>query len=142
MLTSESKLSAAGSFPSRPLPLESGEFMHSREFLRRYERMPQLKQAELVEGVIHMGSPVSVRQAKLGALVQGWLVAYARRQPEPEVHTNATVILESVAPFRCQKVGGTRFSPSRRKPPASGVRSPYSLAAPAVSLTHFWKRER
>ena len=32
MLTSESKLSAAGSFPSRPLPLESGEFMHSRVF--------------------------------------------------------------------------------------------------------------
>ena len=40
------KPSAAGSSPSRPLPLESGEFMHSREFLRRYERLPQVKKAE------------------------------------------------------------------------------------------------
>ena len=51
MLAVASKPSAAGSSPSRPLPLESGEFMHSREFLRRYERMPQVKKAELIEGV-------------------------------------------------------------------------------------------
>ena len=42
----------AGSPPSRPLPLESGEFMHSRKFLRRYERLPQVKKAELIEGVL------------------------------------------------------------------------------------------
>jgi hypothetical protein len=26
--------------------------MHSREFLRRYERLPQVKKAELIEGVL------------------------------------------------------------------------------------------
>jgi hypothetical protein len=78
MLAVASKPSAAGSSPSRPLPLESGEFMHSREFLRRYQRLPQVKKAELIEGVVYMGSPVSVRHAKPDALIQGWLVAEAR----------------------------------------------------------------
>jgi hypothetical protein len=48
-----SKPSAAGRTPRRPLPLESGEFMHSREFLRRCERLPQVKKAELIEGVVY-----------------------------------------------------------------------------------------
>ena len=90
-----SKPSAAGSSSSRPLPLENGEFMHSSEFLRRYERMPQVKKAELIEGVVYMGSPVSVRHAKPDALIQGWLVAYASRHPETEALTNATVILDA-----------------------------------------------
>ena len=95
MLAVANKPSAAASSPSRPLPLESGEFMHSREFLRRYERMPQVKKAELIEGVVYMGSPVSVRHAKPDALIQGWLVAYVSRHPETEALTNATVILDA-----------------------------------------------
>jgi hypothetical protein len=64
MLAAASKPSAAGSPLDRPLTLESGEFLHSREFLRRYEYMPQAKKAELIEGVVSMGSPLSVRYAK------------------------------------------------------------------------------
>ena len=63
MLAVGSKTSEVGSFPGHSLPLESGEFMHSREFLRRYERMPQVKKAELIEGVVYMGSPVGIRHA-------------------------------------------------------------------------------
>ena len=95
MLAAAGKPSEAEKSPSRPLPLESGEFMHSREFLRRYESMPQVKKAELIEGVVYMGSPVSVRHAKPDALIQGWLVAYASRHPETEALTNATVILDA-----------------------------------------------
>lgn len=94
MLAVESKPGAAGNSPSRPLPLESGEFMHSREFLRRYECMPQIKKAELIEGVVYMGSPVSVRHAKPDAVIQAWLATYASRHPETEALTNATVILD------------------------------------------------
>jgi hypothetical protein len=36
--------------------------MHASEFLRRYERMPQVKKAELIEGVVYMGSPDSGRK--------------------------------------------------------------------------------
>ncbi len=30
------------------------------EFLRRYERMPHVNKAELIEGVVHRASPVRV----------------------------------------------------------------------------------
>jgi len=95
MLAVKSKPSLAGSSAYPPLPLENGEFMHSREFLRRYERMPQVKKAELIEGVVYMGSPVSVRHAKPDAIIQAWLVTYASRHPETEVLANATVILDA-----------------------------------------------
>jgi len=41
-------------------PLENGARLSSREFLRRYEAMPELKKAELVKGVVYMPSPVTV----------------------------------------------------------------------------------
>ena len=56
MLAVAGKPNAAGNSPGRSLPLESGEFMHCREFLRRYERLPQVKKAELIEGVVYIGS--------------------------------------------------------------------------------------
>lgn len=69
--------------------------MHSREFLRRYECMPQVKKAELIEGVVYMGSPVSVRHAKPDGVIQLWLGTYASRHPETEALPNATVILDA-----------------------------------------------
>jgi Uma2 family endonuclease len=47
--------------PSEEIPpLESGDRLSRAEFERRYEAMPGLKKAELIEGVVHMPSPVSV----------------------------------------------------------------------------------
>ncbi len=40
-------------------PLQAGDRLTRTEFERRYEAMPELKKAELIEGVVHMGSPVS-----------------------------------------------------------------------------------
>ncbi len=95
MLVAAGKPSAAENSPGRPLPLESGESMHSREFLRRYGRMPQVKKAELIEGVVYMGSPVSVHHGKPDALIQAWLVTYASRHSETEAYANTTVILDA-----------------------------------------------
>lgn len=96
MLTVEAIPSAAPArTPPAPPALENGELLRSREFLRRYERMPRLKKAELIEGVVYMGSPVSVRHAKPDALVQTWLGAYASRHPGVELLTNATVVLDA-----------------------------------------------
>jgi hypothetical protein len=39
-------------------PLEPGDRLTREEFERRYEAMPRLKKAELLEGVVHMPSPV------------------------------------------------------------------------------------
>ncbi len=40
------------------LPLESGDRLTREEFERRYEAMPQLKKAELIEGVVYVPSPL------------------------------------------------------------------------------------
>ena len=45
--------------PSRIPPLQSGDRLTVEEFERRYDAMPNLKKAELIEGVVFVGSPVS-----------------------------------------------------------------------------------
>lgn len=44
--------------PRRVPPLENGDRLSVEEFERRYEAMPALKKAELVDGVVYMPSPV------------------------------------------------------------------------------------
>ena len=39
-------------------PLESGDHLSRAEFGRRYDAMPGLKKAELIEDVAYMGAPV------------------------------------------------------------------------------------
>ena len=39
-------------------PLENGDRLSREEFERRYEAMPHVKKAELIDGVVYMGSPV------------------------------------------------------------------------------------
>lgn len=95
MTAVEAKPSLIGTTPGRLLPLENGECLHSREFLRRYNRMPQLKKAELIEGVVYMGSPVSIDHGKPDAIIQAWLVTYTSRHPEAEASANTTVILDA-----------------------------------------------
>ena len=40
-------------------PLESGDHLSRAEFHRRYEMCPEIKKAELIEGVVILGSPVN-----------------------------------------------------------------------------------
>jgi hypothetical protein len=47
-----------------PPPLENGARLTSREFLRRYEAMPEVRKAELVEGIVYMPPPVSADHSK------------------------------------------------------------------------------
>jgi Uma2 family endonuclease len=43
-------------------PLENGDRLTRAEFERRYAAMPQVKKAELIEGMVHMPSPVRMKQ--------------------------------------------------------------------------------
>ena len=75
-------------------PLENGDRLTADEFLRRYELMPGLKKAELIEGIVHVPSPV--RQKYHGAphsTLIGWLFAYRARTPGVELGDNSTVHL-------------------------------------------------
>ncbi len=64
-------------------PLENGDQLSATEFLRRFEAMPNLKKAELIQGQVYiMSSPVRFDQhAYPDGLVQGWLFTYAVHTP-------------------------------------------------------------
>jgi Uma2 family endonuclease len=76
-----------------PPPLQNGDRLTSHEFLRRYEAMPEVKKAELVAGIVYMGSPISVDHARPDNLLQTWLGVYTAETPGVECSTNATMIL-------------------------------------------------
>lgn len=58
-------------------PLEPGDRLTRDEFERRYAAMPNLKKAELIEGVVYMPSPVRVyRHGKPHADLITWLGVY------------------------------------------------------------------
>jgi Uma2 family endonuclease len=75
-------------------PLESGDRLGAIEFLRRYEAMPDVKKAELIEGTVYMPSPVRLIHAAPDTIVQGWLLTYAARTPGTQAAGNATVRLD------------------------------------------------
>jgi hypothetical protein len=75
--------------------LEPGDHLTRDEFERRYDAMPDLKKAELIEGVVYMPSPV--RQAQHGSphfdLIT-WLGVYRAATPGVEGGDNSTIRLD------------------------------------------------
>jgi Uma2 family endonuclease len=76
-------------------PLENGDRLTRAEFERRYEAMPELKQAELIEGVVHMPSPVRQRyHRRQHSHLNFWLCAYEGSTPGVEVGDSSTLWLD------------------------------------------------
>jgi len=66
------------------------------EFERRYNAMPHIKKAELVEGVVYMASPVRSRShGKPHALLLAWLTDYWLDTSGTDLNIEATVRLDS-----------------------------------------------
>ena len=79
---------------SEPL-LEAGDRLSRDEFERRYERMPHVKKAELIEGTVYMPSPVRARKhGKPHIHLAGWLAVYEAETPGVECFDNSTVRLD------------------------------------------------
>lgn len=77
------------------LPLENGDRLTRPEFERRYQAMPELKKAELIEGVVYMSSAVRARNhAQPHGQIIGWLFVYSTATPGVELFDNATVRLD------------------------------------------------
>lgn len=58
-------------------PLENGDRLTRCEFERRYALRPDLKKAQLIEGIVYMPSPVSLVHAEAHSAIQGVLAIYA-----------------------------------------------------------------
>ena len=76
-------------------PLESGDRLGAVEFLRRYEAMPEVKKAELIEGTVYLLSPVRLSHAASNSLIQAWLGTYAARTHGTQAAGNVTVRLDA-----------------------------------------------
>ena len=76
-------------------PLRDGDRLTRAEFERRYEAMPHVKKAELLEGVVHMPSPVRFHQhGKPHLHLATWLGNYEADTPGVEAADNATARLD------------------------------------------------
>jgi Uma2 family endonuclease len=84
--------------PARPEPLpplENGDRLTRDEFERRYDAMPRLKKAELIEGEVHVASAVRYKgHSKPNAYLLGWLVSYASATPGTEPGDNGSIRLD------------------------------------------------
>jgi Uma2 family endonuclease len=85
--------------PAQPIlavpPLENGDRLSRAEFERRYQAMPKLKKAELIEGVTYMASPLRIKShgEPHGNLI-GWLWTYKIATPGTILGDNPTVRLD------------------------------------------------
>ncbi len=79
-------------------PLNRGDQMTRAEFLRRWEMHPEIKQAELIGGIVYMPSPLSVDHAEMDSPVGGVLWFYATHTPGTKAGHNATTLMLEDAP--------------------------------------------
>ena len=93
--------------------LESGDRLTAGEFRRRFHQRPDIRKAELIEGVVYVASPARAPQHGDPEGDPGtWLGAYRARRPELRISHNATVRLDAdneVQPDVCLRriTGGT-----------------------------------
>ena len=82
--------------PPAATPLKSGDRLTRSEFERRYSARPDIKKAELIEGIVRMPSPVRYEaHAKPHAALCGPLMVYAAHTPGVGVADNATIRLDA-----------------------------------------------
>jgi hypothetical protein len=76
-------------------PLKEGDRLSREEFERRYDAMPELKRAELINGVVLMPSPVRHEQhGNPHAYLTAWLVCYEMNTPGTSIGDNSTIRLD------------------------------------------------
>ena len=75
--------------------LEAGDRLSRAEFERRYEAHPEIKKAELIEGIVHVPSPTRFEQhGEPHAEIVAWLVTYHAATPGTRVGDGSTVQLD------------------------------------------------
>jgi Uma2 family endonuclease len=76
-------------------PLESGDHLTRSEFERRYGARPDIKKAELIEGIVYVPSPTRYsRHGKPHAHILTWLGHYEARTPGVESCDNVTLRMD------------------------------------------------
>ena len=76
--------------------LENGDRLTLGDFMRRYEAMPEVNKAQLIEGIVHMPPPVRAdAHSEPDGLIQLWLGLHSIYYPGLKVYPNTTLILDA-----------------------------------------------
>ena len=79
---------------AEPPILREGDRLTAAEFLHRWEAMPELKRAELIDGVVFfMPSPVGLSHAAVVSTVNAWLWLYKDATTGCQTTSDATWIM-------------------------------------------------
>lgn len=77
-------------------PLENGDHLTRYEFERRYEAMPHIKKAELIEGVVYMSTAVRFKShGRPHGWIVGWLTVYSAATLGVSLGDNTSVRLDA-----------------------------------------------
>jgi Uma2 family endonuclease len=83
----------------RAIPvLRPGQRLTVKEFLRRWEAMPEVKFAELIDGVVYMPSPLTSDHGRKDIRVAAWLGTYIAFTPGCDAGIQATWLMLQSAP--------------------------------------------
>jgi hypothetical protein len=95
-MTSAQSESIASQFLCSQLPpLENGDRLTRPEFERRYTAMPELKKAELIEGVVYMASPLRFKpHAEPHGHLITWLGVYQASTSQVQMGIEPTVRMD------------------------------------------------
>jgi Uma2 family endonuclease len=76
-------------------PLENGDRLTRDEFEQRYQAMPNVKKAELIEGKVYMSSPVrAANHGRPHAQIITWLGVYCVATPGTDLIDNGTTRID------------------------------------------------
>jgi len=110
-------------------PLYPGQRLSRKEFLRRWDAMPELKFAELINGVVYMPSPQTSDHGRIQLSIAGWLGVYVAHTPGCGGGSQSTWMMLQSAPqpdiylWILPECGGQ-----------SGIRGNYHIGAPDLAV--------
>lgn len=76
-------------------PLNNGDVLSRAEFEERYKVLPNLKKAELIEGVVYVSSPVSPRHGAIHSDIITWIGVYRAATPGVQIFDNTSLRLDA-----------------------------------------------
>jgi Uma2 family endonuclease len=108
-------------------PLEHGDALSIEEFERRWQLHPEIKKAELIDGMVFLEMTVSPGHAVPHSRMGTWLGVYAASHPGTQALDNVTVRIET----------DTDVQPGlalRKEPGTSTVEPEHILGAPELVI--------
>jgi hypothetical protein len=81
-----------------PLLFVPGDRLSREEFIELWEKMPDLKFAELIDGVVYMPSPLSSEHGDRDHLAQRWIGRYEDHTPVCRASANSSWLMRDSMP--------------------------------------------